>query len=454
VIEAIAIVTRDRPQSAGALARALAEDQRARGRSLPIVVADDSRESEVSAAIAAEVAAIEGVAILGAAQRSRLVDHLVAAGCERDVVEFAVGDPFALGITPGANRNFVRLWFAGCGVAILDDDVRLRGLRPPDGSDAVSSSHAMDPSESWFFDDRDAFSAAPWSDVDVVGELDRALALPSGGDPPIALAGMGLAGDLGTTNALVLLASSPGSRARLFATPSRYDFVRRSRILMRTVRSTLVCDGGPWNPAASAYAGAPLLPPFLPVLRGQGPAFGATIRGIRACSVVRVPWALEHRVEADDDAAFDRVIAQTARPGAAAFVHMLVATSAVDRGRAEGSLVDLGQRLVTTGELPFASFKDVLAARLRARQATMLRSLGEMLDRYERMPAAWAADVESCMAQLREVGADPLAALPHDLEHHAHPHALLRELVLWLGRLYCAWPQMMLAARSLPPAPA
>jgi len=453
VIELVAIVTRDRPKRAAALARALAGHSRMNARSLPILVADDSRDPAMRAELAAAIAAIDApeIRIVGADERERLAQHLVAAGCEQDVVEFAIRDPFALDVTPGGNRNFVRLLAAGRDVLVLDDDVRLRGLEPPGRIREVAYLRTPDPNESWFFASRADFENAAWVDVDVVGELDRALAMPTGSEPPIALAGMGLAGDLGSANALVLLAASPVSRARLLAAVGTYAFVRRSRIVMRTVRRPTAGDGGPWNPAVTAYSGRVVLPPFLPVLRGQGPLFGATIRSGKAWSTLRLPWALQHRVEDDDEHAFDRVIEQTVRPGAAGFMHMLVATGATERGWPDDRLVEIGRRLVTTGELPFDSFKDVLAARMRGRQRSLVRTLTEILDKYARAPAAWAADVDTCIARATELAA--MEVVPHDLEGHAHPFALLRELVLMLGRLYCAWPRMIDAAKSLPAPP-
>ncbi|HET6585389.1 MAG TPA: hypothetical protein VFG69_18150 [Nannocystaceae bacterium] len=451
MIEAIGIITRDRPGEAAALAHALAQEERARGRRLPVLVADDSRDGAMNEALAREIAALDDplVRVVGAAERARVGEHLIAHGCDPESVEFAIGDLFGLDVTPGANRNFVRLLTGGRSIAVLDDDVRPRGLRPPDFSDVVSASRTLDPNESWFFDDRDAFVNADWVDLDIVGELDRALVLPRGSAPPLALAGMGLAGDIGSANAVVLLAANPSSRARLMD-PRRYEFVRRSRIVLRTVRCPIIGDGGPWNPAASAYAAEPVLPPFFPVLRGQGPLFGATIRCGRAWSTVRLPWALQHRVVPDDDTAFDRIVATTARPGAATFIHMLVATSAVDRAAADETLVEVGRRLMTTGELPFESFKDVLAARMRSRQESLLKSLRQLIVRYGRTPEAWAADVDGTIAKLAAARADPTPLVPHDLDRHEHPFALMRELVRSLGRLYAAWPQMMAAARSLP----
>lgn len=451
MIEAIGIITRDRPHEAASLAHALADEERARGRRLPVIVSDDSRDAGMRDALAREIAD-QGdplVRLVGAAERERVRDHLVESGCDPETVEFALGDPFALDVTPGANRNFVRLLTGGRSVVVLDDDLRPRGLRPPDFSDVVSASRSLDPSESWFFDDRAAFENAAFVDLDVVGELDRALVLPRGSAPPLALAGMGLAGDMGSANALVLLAANPSSRARLMD-PARYDFVRRSRIVLRTVRCPIIGDGGPWNPAASAYAATPVLPPYFPVLRGQGPVFGATIRSGRAWSTVRLPWALQHRVVPDDDTAFARIVDRTARPGASTFIHMLVATSAVDRGAADETLVEIGRRLVTTGELPFESFKGVLAARLRSRQESLLKSLRQLIVRYGRTPEAWAADIDATIATLIEVRDDPTPLVPHDLVHHEHPFALMRELVRSLGRLYAAWPKMMTAARALP----
>jgi hypothetical protein len=452
VIELVAIVTRDRPQRAAALARTLAGHSRMNARSLPILVADDSRDPAMRAQLAALIEQIDApeIRIVGADERERLALHLVAAGCEADIVEFAIRDPFALDVTPGANRNFIRLLAGGRDVLVLDDDVRLRGLEPPDRIRGVEYLRTPDPNESWFFASRKAFEDARWIDLDVVGELDRALAMPTGKEPPIALTGMGLAGDLGSANALVLLAASPGSRERLMDEPGTYEFVRRSRIVMRTVKRPTAGDGGPWNPAVAAYSGRIMLPPFLPVLRAQGPLFGATIRAGKAWTTLRLPWALQHRIEDDDEHAFDRIIDQTVRPGAAGFMHMLVATGATERGWPDDRLGEIGRRLVTTGELPFASFKDVLASRMRGRQRSIVKTLTEILAKYDRMPAVWAADVDSCIVRATDVLAAAADVVPHDLERHDHPLALLRELVLMLGRLYCAWPQMVDAAKTLP----
>ncbi len=455
MIELLAIVTRDRPQGAAALARSLAGRSRLDARSLPILVADDNRDAATQAELAKAIAAIDApeIRIVGAAERERLAAHLVAAGCDAEIVQFAIGNPFGFDVTTGANRNFVRLLGAGRDIAVLDDDVRLRALQPSSAREPATYMRIPDPNESWFFESRTAFAESKWADVDLVGELERGLAMPTGAEPPISLVGTGLAGDLGTANALVLLAPSPTSRARLFAKPGLYEFTRRSRILMRTPRAAIAGDGGPWNPAVCAYSGRFLLPPFMPVLRGQGPLFGATIRSGKAWSTLRLPWALEHRTEPDDEGAMAAMIERTVRPGAAGFIHSLVATGATARGWPDDRLAEIGRRLVTTGELPFDSFKDVVAARVRTRQRAMCKTLSEMLERHEHKPELWAADVRTYIERATAVGDAAAQVCPHDLEGHEHPLAMLRELVLSLGRLYCAWPGMVAAARSFPPLP-
>lgn len=453
MIELLAIVTRDRPQRAAALARALAGHSRLNSRSLPILVADDSRDEAMRADLAAAIAAIDApeIRIVGAAERDALVDHLVAAGCDADSVRFAIGNPFEMDVTTGANRNFVRLLGAGRDIAVLDDDVRLRALQPQSAREPATYMRIPDPNESWFFADRTAFLESKWTDIDLVNELERGLAMPTGGEPPISLVGTGLAGDLGTGNVLVLLSPSPTSRARLFAKPGLYEFTRRSRILVRTVRAAVAGDGGPWNPAVCAYSGRFLLPPFFPVLRGQGPLFGATIRAGKAWSTLRLPWALEHRIEPDDEGAMAAMIERTVRPGVAGFLHSLVATGATTRGWPDDRLAEIGRRLVTTGELPLDSFKEVVAARVRTRQRSMCKTLGDILERHEHKPELWASDVRTYIERATAVADAAHRAYPHDLEGHEEPLAVLRELVLALGKLYCAWPGMVAAARSFSP---
>jgi hypothetical protein len=379
--------------------------------------------------------------------RRALVDKLVARGCDRDVVEFALLDTLAIGSTPGANRNFLQLTTLGCRVATVDDDVGPRLLRPAAGHETRIAMD-RDPSEFWFLRTGADADALVVPDADLLSVLERGLHLGGPrGSLPIAASWLGLAGDPGSPNGLYWLVQRGASRQRLGLDDASYRAARASGRIMRSVTAPTICSGHGWTPAVVAYDHRLLLPPFLPVLRGQGLAWGATIYAGNAWALCRMPGALEHRLERPRPV--DPRLQRAATLGmAVATIVQLALTTARLSGRRDPrtALVALGDRLadLCATEARFAQWLDDT---IEARTRGLVSALRDALARHERTPAAWAIDVDRTLDALARVRSEP-ELFPYDLADRPLPQArgLLREIVRRFARLLAHWPDIVDAA--------
>ncbi len=423
-IDTLVIPTRD-PAAADAVVRWCMRSAAATGRPLRSIVCDGGDPTRAIA----------------------LVEALVARGCERDVLEFALLDPLSLAPRAGANRNLAQLLTLGCRVAVLDDDLGPRTFRT-----AASATPRLvldaDPTEYWFFRTT-ADADALVDDVDPVAALERGLALDVPTElPAIAASWIGVAGDPGSPSGLFWLVQRGASRERLGRDDGSYLAARASRRVMRAVTAPTIGAGHGWTPAAVAYDHRGLLPPFLPVLRGQGLVWGATVYAGAAWTLARMPGAIEHRLAAP--LAIDPRVQRASTLGMAVGTVLQTALTMERLGGAPDprtALVGVGQRLADLAATR-DRFAQWLAFAIEARARGLAGALQEALERLESRPAAWVVDVEQTIDALGRVHAEP-ELVPYDLADRPDARELLRHIVQRFARLLSHWPDVVDVARTL-----
>lgn len=453
-IDALVMPTRNGGANAVATALEFVDVAVRHGRSIDVCIAEDGAGMPASALdrLRRGVGSSGGrLRYLDRSAKLQMVEALVAAGCDRDSLLFALFDPFRLGDTTGANRNALQLATLGDRVLSVDDDLRPLVYAMPETTHEPAISRT-DPSEFWFFADAAGVDAHATSS-DPFAVIGRGLELPPApGLPTIAAAWMGTVGDPGTPNGLYLLMQEGSSRSRLASDDARYLAHRSSRVVMRAVVRPTVCFGQGWTPAVVGYDHSLLLPPFFPVLRGEGLVFGAVVLAGGAWSLVRMPGALGHRLETPLASDLRSMLAIAGSMAVGTVLQMALAR---DRGASGATppmvgLREVGRRLADLARSPSA-FREFLVQVVELRARSLGSGLQSALDRHQRWPQAWARDVDETLAALARMRAAAATFVPYDLAELPveDPTELFRKLVFRYSDLLEQWPAIVDAARRL-----
>lgn len=495
-IATLGIPTRGRSAALIDCVREHAAAALARGRRLIAVVADSS-EGDAAEAARAALGALgrDGVEIrhAGLAERERFAPRLAAAaGVDPAVVARALlGDP-RIGIDTGANRNTLLLDGAGEPLVMLDDDVRPRFVRAPDGEEIRAGEPLGRGLALWSGEPYSACFAEPdeplvpedaWATLDpfslhealLGADVARAIVepRPGGVDPSCAAAGffqklvrgggrvaitqLGCAGDHGMGASTPLLLARGPTRARLLASEARFeDAMTRRRIL----RYAPVAAIGDTDFCMSMHLGIDardLVPPFPFAGRDADGVFGAVLRACaRDAFVGFPPWAAWHRASARHEparaASLDREIAAAGRSGPNDLLRVAIGAIFEPRGASTASeLVSLGSALERLAARPRDADGLLREHAARALGGTLVR-IERLLDEHGHAPDRWARALAGVASAVRASLTGPAVHLPADLvDAHGVPAArdLFLEHIAGVGRLLAAWPAMFEAAREL-----
>ncbi len=473
LIRTLAIVTCDRP---AALSRSLESylDNCARhGRSVDVVILDDSRSAANRAAsreVAAALCRARGVSgwYAGPAEKAAFAEALIARGLPPHVVRFALAPERSS--TAGANRNALLLHAVGEALFTADDDTIGRCALPPGrdegAEDALLITSGQDPAEHWFFPDREAaMGAVSFVDRDILGGHEallgrdaRAVLGESARGGRVLATFNGLLGDSGWgapfgawLAPMGYLAMRGLSRGRLCASEPSYRAAIESREIVRAVRRLTIAD-----PAFSmmGFAGLDnreLLPPFCPIGRGEDNVFGAALAAsLPDAYVGHLPWTLVH-APAEPRRFWAGEMARTAgsvdlgRIVIALVRAFAIGPEATDK---ETRLRAIGEHLVDLAVRP-RELDAIIHDRIARADAALAAFLEAELDAAGGAPVWWAADVRRYLAGLAGA-ADRAVALDladgGDLET---ARARTWEAVAQFGELLACWPDLVGEARSL-----
>lgn len=483
-IELLGILTKDRPRLLRRCVESHATRARAAGRSLRILVLDDTTDASTATEnrTTAHDSSSSDVAVtyLDRSSKQSLVDTLVAAvGSDaRAELELALLDPEGCRHTTGANRNALLLQGSGRRFLAADDDTVARVARSPEPREGVSI-RDEDPTGFWFHESVAAvLESAAFGDTDpiavhegVLGRRTADLLARAGGVERLALGDMttrslgrmmrgesrvvatacGYAGDSGMgTTLYYLLLRDPDTRARLFAMDAAH---RHTRAVLRVAPSITIGESSFFMAGLSAYDGRALLPPFFPVFRNQDGIFAATLKACAIGSIGHLPWAVEHDPASVRTSGTDHVTRQV---GATHLADLVIASiRSFDAGVLCGAeaMHALGAHLAALAAGSHAVFEDVIRQHRWNQIATVVRRLEDSL--AATLPPEHASDARAWATAARAALSAPDLLVPQDLVKEGgadEARALARRLVGRYGRLLQAWPAIAAAARlQLPP---
>lgn len=479
-VSALGIATRNRPEALERCLESFLANFRDHGRSLRIVVADDSDPARAARNLAALSTLRDrfGARMFyaGREEKERFIRDLAGEGVSPEDAEFALSDPESCAFTPGANRNALLLETSGEMFVGVDDDTVCRTASPPSTTPGLSLSSESDPTEFWFHADRDTLlAAARFEPRDFAGGhealLGRAVAScapdPESvdfdridsrfvrrlleGDVRVRVTLSGILGDSGMgSNGGYLLLDGP-SRERFVSSEPAYRSAWSSREVMRSVVRPTITNRPYFMTYGAGFDNRDLLPPFMPVLRNEDGIFGLVLRqGWERSCVGHLPWMLFH---APMDARTPR---RAGQPGADFNELAVAALASIDPGlvKPDGAprLRALGRHLTDLASLGPGGFEDALRRLLFLRAEGSVAGMHALLERFGGAPDYWARDLRGSLERTRAaVSADDYPT-PRDLQEGRTPAEARergRRLLGRYGRLLESWPDLVQAARTL-----
>ena len=483
VISTVAVVTCDRPDAAMRCVTSVIEAARRHGRSPAIVVSDDSRDAANAArlheALERRRAEYPAITHIGRGERAQLSTALASAIGDdrgiRETIQFALfGDPGQ--ITPGASRNALLLHRAGKPFVSLDDDTLCRVAPAPGLEDGLSLSSLPDPSQFWFYPDRQVALADPdWQPVDPLALHDRflgrtaaaciaALEDPGGldlddADGPllsrvgagdrVAVTTTGLAGDSGMVSPTYYFTLRGPSRERLLAD---YATFRESRAVVRTVTRPTLSTGGFLMTPCVGLDTTNVLPPFLPVGRNEDGVFAQALRTVSPDALVgHLPWAIYHDPPETRGFAPDARHAPLTTLSLAQAIILCLSAAPLGRGGDPATRLERAGRLLReTASLADGDLLELLYLQRLAQIGHHLAHLDESLHLYGGRPPSWADDLNAAIAASRSGLNRPEDLLPVDPGDSTTGRlGAVRDLLHRFGLLLEAWPALFEAALCL-----
>ncbi len=453
------------------------------GRQVRFAIFDDTKDAAVRDATRAELGGLKakhGVSVHYAGMEEKL--HFAEAlatrsAVSRSIIDFALFDPYGFGNSVGANRNASLLHTAGEMFYSADDDTvceffSLANYRPD-----VALFSTPNPTDLHVFPDKKtADMAVIRSDKNVLAmveellgrtaqecvdhtglPLDVRFAAPewvqkvSGGEGRVRLSWVGIFGDSGFSYPTFLLWLSGEARKRLLQDEARYQAIKGNRQILRApVKKTL--GPGPFcQTTALGLDNRQLLPPFMPVFRGEDIIFGNTLRHCWGTAYFGyVPWAIRHdpvnpRVNKPGD-----ILIPASYVAFQSLIVQLMQSFNSDIGLSDAQkLVKWGESYQTVAGLPAEEFNSLLRDGLGKQARQTVEGLKKSLAHHGESPAYWARDVQDYIQALEAAAPLPEFVIPNELRNRPEPGTLCQKLIGQFGDLLAAWPVITQAAMDL-----
>jgi hypothetical protein len=478
-IASLCVPTRNRPAMLLRCLESYLRCAREYARRLDVVVADSSEDRSVGRSTAGALSVLAkqfGVNIiyLGTEEKREFARRLVAQGADPGPVDFAVLNPEGCPNDTGANRNALLLGTVDQCTVHVDDDTLCRVMPWAAPRQGVRFTSKYNPTEYAFLDEDEVVPAHRFEAVDFFALHETLLARSAGeliarhgletqgfeaptarlfrqierGGARVAMTQLGLAGDSGMASSNYFLTLDGEPRANLTRSERVYRSALSRHRMIRAAPQLTVSDDAYCMGLNLGLDNRRLLPPFMPVQRREDDLFSALLRMSAEGSCFGfLPWALAHE---PGRRTRPSIAERAGRLLSGDIVHAIVRSfSPLDAKGPQRNLFTLGKLLGDLARAPVGEFEEfvrLLAWRQAAQQIARVEGL---LHKHKGLPQFWAADAESYIATLQASVAGRSYVVPLDLEQAFGGDAAmgrLQRLVLRLGDLLTAWPDLRAAA--------
>lgn len=488
-ITSLGMVTCDRPLQMECALVSYIENCRRFQRDPCFIILDDSKNPEAAELNYSKLKLLKeryqvSVKYGGLKEKELFANRLIRdVGLPREIVRFSLFDVEKIGISVGANRNAMLLDTFGEFLFTVDDDTLCRITPHPESVPHLSFYSESDPTELWFFDNREAALRSFGSiEEDFLGLHEKILGRPLrsvinefacvsdiiidkslcdhflksllSGKGEITVTFNGLIGDSGLSgNVGYLMGINSDSHQRLAQSEDYYRQAMSSHEVMRAARSISVYHGSQCMTGFMGLDNRDLRPPFPPVGRAEDAIFGLLLSTCFEDSYFgHLPWAMLHSPE--NHPPRPDVLSRLKRCHLAEpFQWCLMNYNGLAGQRQpEDRLRFLGRYLTELGSLPTSDFGENLRFQSWQFLSRAISGMENRLRLYRNSPQFWRDDLEKCVGVMKQSALDADYIIPAELRNGrttSEALALLQRLFLNFGHLLQLWPDIVAGAVRL-----
>ena len=480
-IASVCIPTRNRPEMLRRCVESYIQCAQQYSRHINFVIVDSSDDASVRERNVGALSALRkrygvDISYLGPAEKQDFARRLAAQGPDPHCVDFAILNPEGCPNDTGSNRNALLLSTVGECAIQVDDDTICRVVPWIAKRDGVRFSSKFDPTEFAFLDEGEDIPAHRFELQDFFALHETLLGRSAGeliethgletvgferptatlfrrierGGARVAATALGVAGDSGMGSSVYFLTFEGESRASLTRSERVYRNALSGHRLIRAAPQLTVVDDAHCMTLNLGLDNRRLLPPFMPVQRGEDDMFAAILRSSAEGSTFGfLPWALAHEPPPRRRLALSG--GRTRLFTGSVMLSLVRSFSPIEGKGPERNLRALGQWLRNWGGAPpgdLGEFVRVLAWQQASRQIAKIEGLQA---KYQDAPQFWADDAANYVAMLQASVAKSNYAVPYDLEEAfgtGPAMERLQRLASRLGELLQAWPDLRAAAKQ------
>ncbi|RTL43705.1 MAG: hypothetical protein EKK48_08140 [Candidatus Melainabacteria bacterium] len=486
LISSVGIPTRDRPNELERCIRSYAQCCKSFDRKMKFVVADQSTEEKMRQTNLAILRRLKAefnldIEYAGVKEKRRFAD-ILSKHCdiEPTAVSFALLNIDNCVVDTGINRNAL-LWSTQGQLTVqVDDDSICRLMTAPLSQAGLNLDSRFNVYENWFppvpeilnlteqcTTDADFFAIHEQllgqrlhSCIEQFGggelNFDHASArLLRGGTSRTVLAtSIGVTGDSGIGSSHYYLSLDGEERRRLIETEANYRYYMFNHKLIRSVKRATVSDAAFCSGFNLGLDNRKMLPPFLPVQRGQDCVFSNLLHVCLHELTGFLPWALRHNQSNPEKFLQADLQKRILYRNSGEIIERLVNGLAPepDLSNATKNTVALGRALKEWGTAPFADFEDLLRSIMWEEMSRNLSTLHYSLNKHKGEPTYWANDIASAISWLSKGLTDDNISVAADLclaFGIEEARTIMQRLVRRFGELLMSWPALIQGVSEL-----
>ncbi len=489
-IQSIGIITKDRVDALRRCLHSYIENTKAHAHQSEFVVMDDSDPSQKGTYVQKMLLSLKllqdvKIAYAGLTEKALFAKSLIQYGdIPADIVNFALFDTEKCGTAIGANRNALLLQTVGEVALSVDDDTVCRIAPAPDFRDGISYGATRSRLGFWFYSDpEETLQKVPPVDKDLLAIHEQMLGMrvqdclpvfdPIRADRQeqerylhsdsllshtgsIMLTCMGTYGDAGSFSPAPYFWMNHESFRRLALSDKNTHSAWTSRENFRAVSQASVtmsswgCNGGIFG-----FDNRGLLPPFMPVMRGEDALFGLVIHAcFPEAYIGHLPWAVHH-APLQQRYFTTRDLSQAAsRTRLCDLVGTCVKSFFRRPGLSNGRehLRALGNHLSEISSLPLPEFEEFLRLRMWEQKSGEIMFLEAQLPDVRKLSSVFGGNMSYYLDTLQASLPKDEYIIPVDLAATCSPNEArlkVKQILFKYGQLLAWWPQMIDTATKL-----